>query len=159
MSVIADAVVKYARGEADAKIKEGVNNDNKYGRWFNGGSLNNQPWCMMFVMWCFSCARAKDLILQTAGCEALEAWAVKNKLTVPVAQVQAGDVLLFDFHKEGKSVHTGIAIGGVDSKTKLIPTVEGNTAADNAGSQANGDGVYYKHRTMESVRAVVRAIR
>ena len=156
MSAVADAVVKYAKAEADAKIKEGVNNDNKYGKWFG---LNNQPWCMMFVQWCFSCARAKDLLFRTAGCEALEAWAVKNNLTVPVAEVQAGDVLLFDFHKEGKSVHTGIAVGGVDPKTKLIPTVEGNTAADNAGSQANGDGVYYKHRKVESVRAVVRAIR
>jgi hypothetical protein len=139
MSVQADNVLKYARKFADEKYKEGANNDTTFGKWFG---LNNQPWCMMFVMWCMSAGKAKDLVLRTAGCEAME--------------VQAGDILLFDFHKEGKSVHTGFALGGVNPNTHLIDTVEGNTCADGAGSQANGDGVYYKHRATTVVRCVVR---
>jgi hypothetical protein len=154
VSVTAGRVVGYAKGEADAKIKEGENNDNKYGRWFK---MNNVPWCMIFVQWCFSCAKAKDLILRTAGCEAFEAWAVKEKLTVSPVMVQPGDIVLFDFHKENKSVHVEIAVGPIDTKTHLIPTVGGNTCADGAkGSQANGDGVYYKKRKLESIRLVVR---
>jgi hypothetical protein len=153
MSVQADAVLKYARKFADEKYKEGANNDTTFGTWVGAP---NQPWCMAFVTWCMSAGKALNLVIKTAGCEAMEAWAVKNKMTVPVNQIQAGDILLFDFHAAGKSVHTGFALGAVDSKTKLIPTVEGNTCGDNAGSQANGDGVYYKHRTLASVRCVVR---
>ena len=149
----AERVLSYARKHADAKYKEGPNNQTLFGKWFG---LDNQPWCMMFVMWCMSAGKAKDLVLRTAGCEAMEAWAMKNNMTVPVDKVQAGDILLFDFHKEGKSVHTGFALGGINKNTHLIDTVEGNTAADGAGSQSNGDGVYYKHRNPSTVRVVVR---
>lgn len=148
----AEAVVKYAKAEADAKVKEGVNNDNKYGVWFK---MNHQPWCMMFVQWCFSAAKCKDLILRTAGCEAFEAWAKKNDLIISTRNVEAGDVVLFDFHKEGKSVHVGIAVGPQDPVSKLVPTVEGNTSADGS-NESNGDGVYYKHRKQQVIRAVVR---
>lgn len=48
-SVTADAVVKAA--QAEIGYKEGKNNDNKYGKWYG---LNNQPWCMIFVCWCFA---------------------------------------------------------------------------------------------------------
>jgi hypothetical protein len=46
----AEAVVAIAKAEVDAKYKEGVNNDTKYGKWYG---LNNQPWCAMYVSWCF----------------------------------------------------------------------------------------------------------
>ena len=153
MSKQADVVLGYAKKWADDKYKEGPNNDTVFGKWFG---LNNQPWCMMFVMWCLSAAKVKELVFRTASCEALESWAVKNKKTVSPILTQAGDILLFDFHNEGKSVHTGFATGPVDPKTHLIPTVEGNTAQDGAGSQANGDGVYYKKRKVTDVRCVVR---
>ena len=153
MSVQADNVLKYARKFADENYKEGVNNDTTFGTWVGAP---NQPWCMAFVTWCMSAGKALNLVIKTAGCEAMEAWAVKNKMTVPVDQVQAGDILLFDFHKAGKAVHTGFALGPVDKNTHLIPSVEGNTCKDGAGSQANGDGVYYKHRNPSTVRVVVR---
>ena len=100
MSKQADAVVKYAKKWADEKYKEGPNNDTVFGKWFG---LNNQPWCMMFVMWCLSAAKAKELVFRTASCEALESWAVKNKKTVSPILAQAGDILLFDFHKIGRA--------------------------------------------------------
>jgi len=151
-----EKVVEIAKAEALAGIKELPVNKTKYGKWFG---YDGQPWCAMFVSWCFNQAGAIDLIKQSAkgfaGCESFEAWAKKNKMTVPVDQVQAGDVLLFDFTKEGKSVHTGIAIG-YNVHTHLIDTIEGNTAGDSKGSQANGDGVYLKHRAPSTVRTVVR---
>ena len=155
MSVQADLVVKIALSQNG--YKEGTNNDTMYGKWFG---VNHQPWCAMFVSWCFNQAGVINLINQTpkgyAGCEAFEAWAVKNKLTVPVTSVQKGDILLFDFYKSGKSEHTGIAQSSINVNTHLIDTVEGNTAGDNVGSQANGDGVYIKHRAPSTVRLVVR---
>jgi len=150
MSNQAKAVIDTAK--AQVGYKEGKNNDTKYGIWYH---LNNQPWCMMFIQWCFAQAGVGSLIMKTAGCQALEAWAKKNNLTVPTANVQAGDILLFDFSKKGISEHTGIALG-YNANTHLIDTVEGNTAGDNAGSQANGDGVYLKHRAPSTVRLVVR---
>lgn len=148
-----DAVLKAARRYADEKYKEGPNNQTLFGKWYG---LDNNPWCMMFVAWCMNAGKAKDLVLKTAGCEAMEAWAKKKKMTVPVKDIQAGDILLFDFKKEGKAVHVGFALGPVNANTHLIDTVEGNTAKDGAGSQANGDGVYYKHRNPSTVRVVVR---
>jgi len=128
----------------------------KYGKWYG---LDGQPWCAMFVSWVFMKAGATSLINQSpkgfAGCESFEAWAKKKKMTVPVEQVEPGDILLFDFNKQGKSIHVGIAIH-YNKNTHLIDTIEGNTAGDSIGSQDNGDGVYLKHRAPTTVRVVVR---
>lgn len=149
-----DVVIAAAKKEVG--YAELPNNNTKFGKWYG---INNQPWCAMFVSWCFNRAGATGLINQSpkgyAGCESFEAWAKKNKMTVPVAKVQAGDILLFDFDKSGISVHTGIALG-YNPNTHLIDTVEGNTAGNSTGSQANGDGVFLKHRAPSTVRVVVR---
>jgi hypothetical protein len=150
----AGSVLTYAKDKVG--YKEGTNNDTIFGKWYG---LNHAPWCAIFVSWCFAQAGASSLIAQTpkgyAGCEAFEVWAKAKKLTIPVKDIQVGDILLFDFSKSGKSEHTGLALG-YNANTHLIDTVEGNTAADNAGVQANGDGVYLKHRAPSAVRLVVR---
>ena len=135
-------------------FKEGINNDNKYGVWYG---LNHQPWCMIFVVWCFSHAGLASKILKTAGVEAFEVWAIKNKFIVPVDKIQANDLLLFDWDHAGKAEHIEIAAGGIDPKTHLVPTVGGNTGPDHIGvNQSNGDGVYAKVRATTVIRTVVR---
>jgi hypothetical protein len=134
--------------------KEGTNNDNKYGVWYG---MNHQPWCMIFVVWCFYQAGLQGKILKTAGVEALEAWAIKNKLIVPIDQIQANDLLLFDWDHAGHAEHIEIAAGKIDAKTHLVPTVGGNTGPDHVGvNQSNGDGVYSKVRATSVIRTVVR---
>ena len=134
--------------------KEGANNDTKYGAWYG---MNHVPWCMIFVVWCFYQAGLQGKILKTAGCEAFEAWATKNKLTVPVTQIKANDLLLFDFDRAGKAQHIEIAAGPMDAKTHLVPTIGGNTGPDHVGvNQSNGDGVYSKVRATSVIRTVVR---
>jgi hypothetical protein len=154
MSVQVDKVIQIAK--AQAGYKEGVNNQTTFGKWYG---LDHEPWCAMFVSWCFAQAGVIKLIAQSpkgfAGCQSMEVWAKAKKMTVPVAQVQAGDILLFDFNKAGKAEHTGIALG-YNANTHLIDTIEGNTAGDNLKNQANGDGVYLKHRAPSTVRLVVR---
>jgi hypothetical protein len=134
--------------------KEGTNNDNKYGVWFG---LNHQPWCMIFVVWCFFEAGLQTKILKTAGVEAFEAWAIKNKFVIPVDKIQANDLLLFDWDHAGHAEHIEIAAGGIDPKTHLVPTVGGNTGPDHIGvNQSNGDGVYSKVRATSVIRTVIR---
>lgn len=145
-------VIEVAKKYADSKYKEGTNNDTIFGKKFG---LNHQPWCAMFVYEVAVEAGEGGKLEKTAACQELEAWAKRNDLIVPVSTVQAGDILLFDFYHSGVSEHTGYALG-YNKNTHLIDTVEGNTAADNAGAQANGDGVYYKHRAVSTVRYVVR---
>jgi cell wall-associated NlpC family hydrolase len=147
-----DSLLAIAKKEIG--YKEGQFNDTKYGVWFG---WNRVAWCAIFVNWVFAQAGAGNKILKTAGCIELEAWGIKNKLTVPVATVQAGDIVLFDFTKSGKAQHVGIATGTIDAHTHLLPTIEGNTGPDHVGvNQANGDGVYAKIRNPVCVRTVIR---
>lgn len=148
MSAVIEGLIAIAKAEVG--YKEKPNNDNKYGIWFH---WNHVPWCAIFVSWVFAEAGAGSKLLRTAGCEAMEAWAIKNKLTVPIQTVKAGDVVLFDFNKSGKAQHIGIATGVVNPRTHLVPTIEGNTGDVN---QVNGDGVYIKRRNMLFVRTVIR---
>ena len=46
--------------------KEGKNNNNKYGKYFN---MNNVAWCALFVSWCARQAGiSTDIILTYSGC-------------------------------------------------------------------------------------------
>ena len=156
MSEQIDEVLSIASAELGTKEKPV--NKTKYGKWYG---MDGQPWCAMFISWCFAKAKLTKLIAQTpkgfAGVEAFEAWARKNKLVLAAnSMVKAGDIVLFDFTKSGKSQHVGIAVGPQDSHTHLVPTIEGNTSPSAGGSQANGDGVYEKYRALSTIRCVVR---
>lgn len=155
MSIQAQGIVKRALSQVG--YKEGPSNASKYGTW---AGYPNQSWCAAFVSWVFSCERLLPLIAQTPhgyiNCASFGNWAKKNKLTVPVMQVQAGDILLFCWDESGVPEHTGIAIGPYDPKSHLIPTVEGNTGGNVIGSQVNGDGVHSRGRPRSCVTLVVR---
>ena len=65
----AEQILQVARGELGYKESPAGSNRTKYGAWFG---LNGQPWCMMFVQWCFRQADAQDLLpALTASCGAL----------------------------------------------------------------------------------------
>ena len=146
------APIDFAKKEVG--YKEGVNNDNKYGVWYG---LNHQPWCLIFVVWCFFEAGLQSKILKSAGCIQFEQWAIKNKLTVPVDKIQANDILLFDWTHSGVAEHAEIAAGPLDPHTHLVPTVGGNTGPDHVGvNQSNGDGVYAKVRAASVIRTAIR---
>lgn len=54
---------------------EGVGKDNKFGRWYG---LNNSPWCLMFVLWCYEQAGVK-IPFKTASCGTLLRWYKANQ--------------------------------------------------------------------------------
>jgi cell wall-associated NlpC family hydrolase len=151
------SVLSKAKAYADAKYKEGTNNDTVFGKWYG---MNNQPWCAMFVSKCFDEAGFVNLVAAStkkgfASCNAGWKWFVKNGQSVPVGQAEPGDIVFFNFDSDPTTTeHVGIVYTN-DGKGTLT-TFEGNTAGDNAGSQANGDGAYQKKRPYKYVMGVVR---
>ena len=144
-------IAKYELG-----YQEKFNNDTKYGAWYG---LNKNPWCAMFVSWCYDKAGLSGAVaVQTrkgfASCDAGLKWFAKNNKLIPVGQAEAGDIVFFQFDKDAEPDHVGIVFDN-DGKKNLW-TIEGNTAGDSKGSQSNGDGVYQKKRSYAIVMAVAR---
>lgn len=148
------SVVDIAKSEID--YEETGNNNTKYGKWFG---LNNQPWCAIFVSWCYNRAALSELVsAQTkkgfASCDAGFKWFTKRNKIIPVGQAQAGDIAFFQFDKDAEPDHVGI-VAKNDGK-KYIWTYEGNTSSGDKGSQANGDGVYLRKRPYSLVMGIAR---
>jgi cell wall-associated NlpC family hydrolase len=151
-------VLAIATPYADQHYKEGANNDSIFGKWYG---LNNQPWCAMFVSYCFNKAGAGTLVAATspkgfASCSAGVGWFKRNKQLVATKNAQPGDIVFFNFAGGTDPEHVGIVISN-DPKSKVLHTVEGNTVNPNgSNAQANGDGVYYKTRPYSYIVAVAR---
>ena len=148
------SVVDIAKSKLN--YKETGNNDTMYGKWFG---LNNQPWCAMFVSWCFDQAGlVSKVAAQTkkgfASCDVGLKWFTKNNKIIPVGQAQAGDIVFFQFDKDPQADHVGICSSN-DGKGFLM-VYEGNTSADAKGSQSNGDGVFLKKRSYSLIMGVAR---
>ena len=142
--------------KAELNYQETGNNDTKYGKWYG---LNNQPWCAMFVSWCFAEANLSQLVAAStkkgfASCDAGLKWFTKRNKLIPVGQAQPGDVVFFQFDTDAQPDHVGIVIKN-DGK-KYLWCIEGNTSGDTKGSQSNGDGVYTKKRAYSLVMGVAR---
>lgn len=118
-------------------------NRTKYGAWYG---LDGQPWCMMFVQWCFAKA-GEPLPYKTASCSALERWYRAKRPLAVHSLPEPGDIVIYDFG------HTGI----VESAQKAtITAIEGNTSPGVSGSQNNGGGVYRRVRSISTVTAFIR---
>jgi cell wall-associated NlpC family hydrolase len=142
--------------KAELGYQETGNNDTKYGKWYG---LNNQPWCAMFVSWCYAKANLSELVAAStkkgfASCDAGLKWFSKKGKIVPVGQARAGDIVFFQFDTDAQADHVGIVVKN-DGK-KYLWCIEGNTSGDTKGSQSNGDGVYTKKRAYSLVMGVAR---
>ena len=142
--------------KAEVGYKEGKNNDTKYGKWFGA---NNQPWCAMFVSWCFSQAGllAKVTAQNSKGfasCDVGLKWFTRKNKLVPVGKAQPGDIVFFQFDTDAQPDHVGICASN-DGK-KYLTVYEGNTSSGDKGSQSNGDGVFLRKRPYSLVMGVAR---
>lgn len=132
-------------------------NDTIFGKWYG---MNNQPWCAMFVSWCYAEAGlSKKVAASTAkgfaSCDAGLKWFAKYNKLVPVGQAIAGDIVFYQFDTDAQPDHVGI-IKGNNTTLKYIYAYEGNTSGDTKGSQSNGGGVYLKKRGYGTIMAVAR---
>ena len=136
---------------------EGTNNDNPYGTWYG---MNHEPYCAMFVSWVFAENNLSNLVAaQTtkgfAYCPAGLSWFQKENRIVDKYSGQPGDIVFFSFQGNGQADHVEII---VNASKDGITTVGGNTSPDHAltASQANGNGVYLRHRPYLYVLAIAR---
>jgi hypothetical protein len=132
-------------------------NDTKYGKWYG---LNNQPWCAMFVSWCFNeYGESAKIAAQSkkgfASCDAGLKWFAKHGKLIPVGQAQSGDIVFYQFDTDTQPDHVGI-VKGNNKTLKYITAYEGNTSSDSKGSQSNGGGAYLKKRGYGTIMAVAR---
>ncbi len=136
-------VLEIARGELGQTEQPAGSNRTKYGAWYG---LDGNPWCMMFVQWCFAQA-GQALPYKTASCSALLNWYRKNQPERIVTEPQPCDIIIYNFG------HTGIAAG---ASGNTVTAIEGNTSPSSAGSQDNGGGVYRRIRSRALVTAYIR---
>lgn len=144
---------------------ESPKNSNKttYGREFG---LNGQPWCAIFLWWCFKHAGAGSLFPHNASAAYAQdemvrcnggAWIMKkNKSRTTrkayLSKAKPGDIVCFDFGKmNAYRQHIGI----VESVSgDYLICIEGNTSK--SGSQSNGGMVVRQRRIYTSVCSAAR---
>ena len=145
------------RAKFETGYTEKGNNETKYGAWYG---VNKQPWCAIFVSWCYDKAGLVDKVAAEtkkgfASCDAGLKWFAKKGKIVPVGEAQEGDIVFFQFDNDVQPDHVGIVEKNM-KRLKALKTIEGNTSPNNKGSQSNGGGVYQKKRSYATVMAVVR---
>jgi len=116
------------------------------------------PWCAMFVTYCFVASKSKSFIKGSkyAYCPYVlaDAKAGRNGLrVVPKSDVRSGDIVLFDWNKDGTSDHIGIVDKPPVKKNVRFSTIEGNTSGTNP---SDGGMVAKMSRVTSDVIAFVR---
>lgn len=143
----AKEILAIARKELGYTESPAGSNRTKYGKWFG---LDGQPWCMMFVQWCFRQAGAQDLLpALTASCGALMR-AAQAKGCWVTGGYQPGDVVIYDFPGGAATDHCGIVVTAL---TTGVRSIEGNTGN---GNDSNGGAVMERTRPMSQVVGAFR---
>lgn len=130
---IAAAEVGYTEDPPDS-------NRTKFGQWFG---LDGVAWCGMFVSWCYHKAGRPlgniGFSKGFAGCQTAVAHYRKEGKVVTVPA--PGDIVFFDWNKDGRYDHTGLFVRPL-SKGEF-ETIEGNTSVRN---DSNGGVVMVRRR-------------
>lgn len=147
----AERVISVARGEVGYTESPPGSNRTKYGQAYG---MNGVPWCVQLIWWCFQMAGLSYAFYggaKTASCGTLYRWYKAQGLTVPVSEVQPGDIVILNFSGTTDTQHCGLveAVDGI-----YITTIEGNTSE--AMSQSNGDRVCRKTRFLSQIVGVCR---
>lgn len=157
-------VIEIARGELGVTENPAGSNRVKYWTDFDP-AFQGQPWCAAFLWWCFREAGESAAFFggaKTASCGTLLRWYREQGLTVPVSEVQPGDIVILNFSGTKETQHCGLVVDysiRVSPKTgapEFVVTIEGNTTPGLEGSQGNGGSVALKNRDFWNIVAVCR---
>ena len=121
--------------------------------------MQGQPWCVAFLWWVFAESGERMAFFgggKTASCGVLLRWYREQGLTVPVSEVQEGDIVILNFHGTQDTEHCGLVELVLPGGWAVgIRTIEGNTSPSD-GSQSNGGMVCEKTRYPSQIVAVCR---
>ena len=163
MPCSANDIVALAKTQIGVCEKPAKSNKTKYGKEFGA---NGEPWCAIFLWWCFkhaeasglfphnsNAADAQDLIVSRCGGK----WIMKKTRSAStrkdyLKKAKPGDVVCFDFGRfDAWRSHIGIVeyVSG-----NYLICIEGNTSK--TGSQSNGGMVCRQRRIYTSVCSAAR---
>ena len=122
--------------------------------------MQGQPWCVAFLWSVFNTAGERMAFFgggKTASCSVLLRWYREQGLTVPVSEVQVGDIVLLNFHGGKDPEHCGL-VAEVLGNGWYIQTIEGNTTNTdkNTSNDSNGGCVAAKTRYPSQIVGVCR---
>jgi len=153
----ASQVIATAAKEVGYSRWKDPNPGTKYGRWYaqKTGSpyfgRSGVPYCAMFVSWVLSSAG----MTPPGGIFAYCPTGLNNaRRLVRVHDKRSaapGDIVFFDWNKDGIADHVGIVTA---NRGSYLETIEGNTSSGRRGSQSNGGGGYRRARSLSLVLAV-----
>lgn len=153
-------VIETARNELGVTENPPGSNRVKYWDLYDK-SYQGQPWCCSFLWWVYQQAGERMAFFgggKTASCSILLRWYKEQGLTVPVEDVQVGDIVILNFHGTKDTEHCGLVTEvnrwAVTRELIQIQTIEGNTSVN--GSQDNGGMVAEKTRYPSQIVAVCR---
>ena len=131
-------VLKVAAGELGNTEHPANSNRTKYGAWYG---LDGNPWCMMFVQWCFAQAGC-PLPYRTASCAALLSWYRKHQPERVVSLPEPRDIIIYNFGHTGivESVAAGTGPVGPSLPLRAILLPESPGANPTAAESSGGPG-------------------
>ena len=156
------AVIDIAKKDLGYTESPANSNKTKYGEWYG---VNGVPWCVQALAYWFNQAGERMAFFgggKTASCSILLRWYREQGLTVPVEEVQVGDIVLLNFHGKSDPEHCGLVVETPKivldwlSPQLWFKTIEGNTTPGEEGSQNNGGCVALKTRYPSQIVAVCR---
>jgi N-acetyl-anhydromuramyl-L-alanine amidase AmpD len=138
-------VIRLAASEVGYSESPPGSNKTKYGAWYG---MDGVPWCAIFVSYCFYLAGSKLPPITTekgfAYCPAgVSYYKERGQLDM---NPRPGDIVFFDWQKDGTSDHVGI-VESIASSNSVI-CIEGNTSnSDNS----NGGQVMRRTRNFSQI--------
>jgi hypothetical protein len=135
------AALAKARSQLGYRESPNGTNGNMFGSWYG---MNFEPWCAMFVTWAFENAGGSPSFARGsryAYCPYIvqDARAGRNGLTTTSKPIP-GDLVLYDWHRDGEHDHIGLFESGSASS---FDAIEGNTSTSN---DSNGGQVMRRAR-------------
>jgi len=118
-------------------------NKQMFGEWYG---MNGCAWCAIFVSWCFDQAGVPlgkiDSVKGIHYCPSALNYFKKAGGQI-TTEPQPGDIVFFDWEKDGKVDHVGIFLQARASAPGTFISIEGNTAL---GDDSNGGKVMIRVR-------------
>lgn len=142
----ADTVISLASSQVGITEYPPNSNNVIYNTWYYGKEVSGAdfPWCCTFISWLF---KGTNIVKKSASCMYLGQWFKDNKRFYNEPKV--GDIAFFKFSTNSRwTNHVGIVI---KVNGDIVTTIEGNTSADNKGSQDNGGMVAIRTRNKKNI--------